>query len=323
MELVRVTEAAALAAGRWMGRGEKESGDQAAVDAMRLLLGTVSMDGVVIIGEGEKDEAPMLYNGERVGSGDGPRVDVAVDPVDGTRLLAQGRPNALAVVAVSEAGTMFDPGPIVYMDKIAVGPAAAGSIDIEAPVEHNLRNIARAYRKDLDDLTVMILDRPRHETLIREVRATGARISLITDGDVAGAIMAAVDGTGVDALMGIGGTPEGVVSACAMHSLAGEIQGKLYPRDEAERQLAIDLGYDLDQVLGTRDLVNSENAFFAATGITDGELVRGVRYSGDGARTHSVVMRSRSGTMRLVESRHRWDKLMAISQVAYDADVTS
>ena len=242
MELVRVTEAAALAAGRWMGRGDKESGDQAAVDAMRLLLGSVSMDGIVIIGEGEKDEAPMLYNGEKVGSGEGPKVDVAVDPIDGTRLLAQGMPNALSVVAVAEAGTMFDPGPIVYMDKIAVGPACAGAIDIEAPVEQNLRAIARARRKDLDDLTIVILERPRHDILIREVRATGARIKLITDGDVAGAIMAAVEGTGVDALMGIGGTPEGVVTACAMRSLGGEIQGKLHPRDETERQAAIDAG---------------------------------------------------------------------------------
>ncbi len=318
MELVRVTEAAALAAGRWMGRGEKNRGDKAAVDAMRILLSTVSMQGVVIIGEGEKDEAPMLYNGEAVGAGTGPRVDVAVDPIDGTRLLAEGRPNAIAVVAVAEAGTMFDPGPLVYMDKICVGPAAAGAIDIQAPVEHNLRAIARAHRKDLDDLTIVILDRPRHEQLIAEVRATGARIKFITDGDVAGAIMAAYEGTGVDALMGVGGTPEGVITACAMRCLGGEIQGKLHPRNEQERTAALDAGYDLERILGTGDLVNCDNVFFAATGITDGELVPGVQYSGDGARTHSVVMRSRSGTIRRIEGRHRWDKLMTISQVAYD-----
>jgi fructose-1,6-bisphosphatase II len=318
LELVRVTEAAALAAGRWMGRGDKESGDGAAVDAMRLMLGSIEMDGIVVIGEGEKDEAPMLFNGERVGNGGGPRVDVAVDPVDGTRLLALGRPNALSVVAVADRGTMFDPGPIVYMDKLVVGPAAAGAIDITAPVEHNLRAIARAEKKDLDDLTVVVLDRPRHAQLIEDIRATGARIRLITDGDVAGAIMAAYDLTAVDALMGVGGTPEGVIAACALHCIGGAIQGRLWPRDEAERRRALDHGLDLDRVLTTTDLVSGGNMFFAATGITDGELLRGVEYSGTGAKTYSVVMRSLSGTVRSVEARHRWDKLMEISHVSYD-----
>jgi fructose-1,6-bisphosphatase II len=319
LELVRVTEAAALSAGRFMGRGQKEEGDQAAVDAMRLMLGTVEMDGVVVIGEGEKDEAPMLYNGEVVGNGKGPQVDVAVDPVDGTRLLAMGRPNAIAVVGVAERGSMFDPGPVFYMNKIAVGPEAASAIDITASVETNLREVARARRKDLDDLTVVVLDRPRHETLIREIRETGARIRLITDGDVAGAIMAAVDGTGVDILMGIGGTPEGVITACALKCLDGAMQGMLWPRDDAERKAATALGYDFSKVLTTHDLVSSDNAFFAATGITNGEFVRGVQYHGSGATTHSVSMRSRSGTVRFVEARHHWDKLMKISHVPYDA----
>ena len=319
LELVRVTEAAALAAGRWMGRGDKIAGDQAAVDAMRLMLNSVDMDGTVIIGEGEKDEAPMLYNGERLGNGNGPAVDVAVDPIDGTTLLSLGRPNALSVVAVAEQGSMFDPGPIMYMDKIAVGPAAAGAIDLDAPVETNLRKIAQAHRKDLDDLTVIVLDRPRHEELIRQIRAVGARIRTISDGDVAGAILAAVEGNGIDVLMGIGGTPEGVISAAALKCLGGAIQGRLHPRNEEEREAAIAQGYDLDKVLDRDELVSSENVFFSATGITDGELTGGVRYSGDGAETFSVVMRSRSGTVRTVHSRHRWDKLMRISQVAYDA----
>ncbi|MCC7019149.1 MAG: class II fructose-bisphosphatase [Ardenticatenales bacterium] len=318
LDLVRVTEAAALAASRHMGRGDKEAGDQAAVDAMRLLLRTIQMDGVVVIGEGEKDEAPMLYNGEAVGTGSGPRVDVAVDPVDGTRLLAMGRSNALSVVAVSERGTMYNPGPIVYMDKIAVGPAAAGAIDITAPVETNLRAIARAYRKDLDDLTVVVLDRPRHTDLVARIRATGARIRFITDGDVAGAIMAAVDGTGVDVLMGVGGTPEGIIAACALKCLGGAIHGRMIARDDAERARAVAAGMDLDRVLTTDDLVAGDNVFFAATGITDGELLKGVQFFGHGAATYSVVMRSLSGTVRRIESQHRWDKLMVISQVDYD-----
>lgn len=319
LDLMRVTESAALAAARWMGRGDKNAGDQAAVDAMRLMLGTVEMDGLVVIGEGEKDEAPMLFNGERVGTGQGPAMDIAVDPVDGTRLLALGRPNSIAVVAAAERGSMFDPGPFMYMDKIAVGRAAAGVIDISAPVEKNLRAIARATRKDLDDLTIVVLDRPRHEQLIAEIRATGARIRLITDGDVAGAIMAAKSGTGVDALMGIGGTPEGVIAACALKCLGGAIQGRLHPRDEDERRAALAMGYDANRVLGTDDLVASDNVFFAATGITGGDLVRGVEYHGSGARTESLTMRSRSGTVRQIMSHHHWDKLMQISQLAYDA----
>jgi len=318
LDLVRVTEAAALAAGRWMGRGDKNAGDQAAVDAMRLLLGTVDMDGVVVIGEGEKDEAPMLYNGEVVGNGQGPSVDIAVDPVDGTTLLSLGRPNAVAVVAAADRGTMFNPGPIVYMDKIAVGRAAAGVIDITAPVEKNLRAIARATKKDLDDLTVVVLDRPRHRDLIADIRATGARIRLITDGDVAGAIMAAFDGTGIDVLMGIGGTPEGVIAACALKCVGGAMQGRLHARDDAEREAAAAAGYDLERVLTIDDLAASDNVFFAATGITSGDLVKGVEYHGGGARTHSLTMRSRSGTIRRIESHHHWDKLMQISQLAYD-----
>lgn len=318
MELVRVTEAAAMAAGRWMGRGDKINSDQAAVDAMRLILGSIDMDGIVVIGEGEKDEAPMLYNGEIIGNGQEPRVDIAVDPIDGTRLLSLGRSNAISVVALAERGSMFNPGPCVYMDKIAVGPDARGAIDIELPVAVNLRNIARAKGEDIADLTVVILDRPRHEKLIRDVRHAGARIRLITDGDVAGSIMTAIEGTGVDVLMGIGGTPEGVISACALKCLGGEIQGKLWPRNDEEAQQARDMGYDLNAVLRTEDLVKGEDVFFAATGITDGELLKGVRYYAGGASTHSLVMRARSGTVRFIDSRHRWDKLMKISQLPFD-----
>lgn len=318
LELVRVTEAAALAAARWMGRGDRMASDQAAVDAMRLVLSTVEMDGIIVIGEGEKDQAPMLYNGERVGNGSPPQVDVAVDPIDGTRLLSLGRANALAVVAVSERGTMFSPGPVVYMDKIAVGREARDVIDIKAPVGVNLHRIARAKGCDVKDLTTVVLDRPRHEQLIRDIRAAGARIRLITDGDVAGAVMAAMESTGVDVLMGIGGTPEGVIAACAVKCLGGTIQGRLWPRDDEERQAAEALGLDPDRVLNTDDLVKSDNVFFAATGITDGELVRGVRYVAGGATTHSVVMRSKSGTVRSIDAIHRWDKLMRISQIPFD-----
>lgn len=319
LELARVTEAAAMAAARWMGRGDKNASDQAAVDAMRLMLDTVEMDGIVVIGEGEKDEAPMLYNGERIGNGRPPLVDIAVDPIDGTRLLSLGRPNALSVVALSERGTMFNPGQLVYMNKIAVGPAAKGVIDIEVPVRENLRRVAKAQGMNIEDLTAIILDRPRHEELIREVREAGARIRLITDGDVAGAIMAAMDGTGVDILLGIGGTPEGVIAASALKCLGGEIQGKLWPRNEEERVWAEEHGYDLNQVLGIDDLVTGDNVFFSATGITDGELLRGVRYFSGGAKTHSLVMRSRSGTIRYIEATHRWEKLMKISDITYDA----
>lgn len=318
LELVRTTEAAALAAGRWMGRGDRNACDRAAVEAMRVVLNAVDMDGVVVIGEGEKDEAPMLYNGERLGTGVPPRVDIAVDPIDGTRLLSLGRANSLSVVALAERGTMYNPGPIVYMNKIAVGPEARGQIDIEAPPAENLRRIARAKGKDVDDLLVVILERDRHKDLIQAVRQAGARIRLITDGDVAGALMTALPETGVDVLMGIGGTPEGVIAACALKCIGGEIQGKLWPRNEEEARLARDMGYDLDRVLTTDDLVRGENIFFAATGITDGELLDGVRYYGWGATTSSLVMRSKSGTVRRIQAQHRWDKLMQFSQIAFD-----
>jgi fructose-1,6-bisphosphatase II len=318
LELVRVTEAAALAAGRFMGRGDKEGGDKAAVDAMRLVLNTVEMDGVIVIGEGEKDEAPMLYNGEVLGTGHTPKVDIAVDPIDGTRLLALGRANSLSTVAIADRGTMFDPGPIVYMDKIAVGPEGKGAIDLEVSPLVNLRSVARSMGKDVRDLAVMVLDRPRHEKLIAEIRKAGARIRLITDGDVAGALMTAWPESGIDLLMGVGGTPEGVIAACALKAMGGEIQGKLVPRNEEEAKKARDLGYDLNKVLAIDDLVKSDNVFFAATGITDGELLDGVKYYGDGARTHSLVMRSKSGTVREIIARHRWDKLMQISEVKYD-----
>jgi fructose-1,6-bisphosphatase II len=318
MELARVTEAAAMAAGRWMGRGNKESADQAAVDAMRLVLNTVDMDGVIVIGEGEKDMAPMLYNGEVLGTGRPPHVDIAVDPIDGTTILSLGRTGALAVVSLSERDTMYDPQHIMYMNKIAVGPEAAGVIDIDAPVDVNLRNIAHARHKDIDDLTVIILDRPRHAEIIAQVRQIGARIRLISDGDVAGALMTTMPETGIDVLLGIGGSPEAVVGACALKCVGGDMQCKLWPRDEGEHQKAVDAGMDLDAVLDIDDLVQGDNVFFAATGITDGELLDGVRYFGGGARTHSLVMRSRSGTVRFIEATHRWDKLMRYSQIRFD-----
>ncbi|MDT7884010.1 MAG: class II fructose-bisphosphatase [Thermoflexus sp.] len=318
LELVRVTEAAALAAGRWMGRGDREAADRAAVEAMRLMLRSIDMDGVVVIGEGEKDEAPMLYNGERIGNGRPPQVDVAVDPIDGTRLLVLGRPGALAVIALSERGTMFSPGRIVYMHKLAVGPEAREVIDLDAPVLENLRRIARAKGKDVDDLTVVILDRERHADLIREVRAAGARIKLIPDEDVSAALMTAFPDSGIDLLIGIGGSPEGVIAAAALKCLGGELQARLWPRNEEERRFAAEMGYDLHRILTADDLVRGDNIFFAATGITDGEILRGVRYTGTGARTHSLVMRSRSGTIRFVEAHHRWDKLMRISGYPYD-----
>jgi fructose-1,6-bisphosphatase II len=301
-----------------MGRGDKEAGDQAAVDAMRLVLNSIDMDGIVIIGEGEKDEAPMLYNGEKLGTGKPPQVDIAVDPVEGTRLLAQGRTNSVATVAIAERGAMFNPGPLVYMHKIAVGPVAKGHIDLDAPVEDNLRNVARAKGCDVDDLTVVILERPRHKEIIKNVRATGARIRLITDGDVAGAIMTAWPESNIDVLIGIGGTPEGVLAACALKCMGGEIQGRLYPRDDEEAALALEQGYDLKKVLTIDDLVCCEEVFFALTGITDGELVNGVEYFGDGARTHTLVMRARSGTVREILATHRWEKLMAFSSIPYD-----
>jgi len=301
-----------------MGRGDRNRSDQAAVDAMRIVLNSIEMDAIIVSGEGEKDEAPMLYNGERLGSGNPPEVDIAVDPIDGTRLLSLGQPGALAVVAVSERGTMFDPRHIVYMDKIAVGPEAAGHVDIEAPPIDNLRNVAKAKGKDINDLTVVILDRPRHERLIAEAREAGARIRLIPDGDISGALSTTIPDSGVDMLMGIGGSPEAMVAACALKCVGGEIQCKLWPRNEEEIEGAKRASLRLDQVLAIDDLVKSDNVFFAATGITDGELLEGVRYYGDGARTHSLVMRSLSGTTRFVIAHHRWEKLMRYSQVEYD-----
>jgi fructose-1,6-bisphosphatase II len=309
LELVRATEAAAMAAARHLGRGDKELVDQAAVDAMRPVLGTIAMNGVVVIGEGEKDNAPMLYNGERVGDGSPPEVDIAVDPVDGTTLTAKSLPNAIAVVALAERGTMFDPGPCVYMEKLAVGRDAAGAVDFQAPVEENLRRISAAKGTAVEELTVCILDRPRHqEELVGRVRATGARIKFLLDGDVAGAIMAAREGTGVDVLVGIGGTPEGVITACAMKCLNGALFGRLWPRDDRERRAALDAGYDLDKVLTVDDLVAGVNVFFAATGVTDGELLQGVRFEHREVVTQSLSMRSRSGAVRLVETRHQLDR---------------
>ncbi|MBX9396787.1 class II fructose-bisphosphatase [Streptomyces sp. TRM72054] len=318
LELVRVTEAAAMAAGRWVGRGDKNGADGAAVRAMRALVSTVSMNGVVVIGEGEKDEAPMLFNGEQVGDGTGPECDIAVDPIDGTTLTAKGMPNAIAVLAAAERGSMFDPSAVFYMDKLVTGPEAADFVDIDAPVSVNIRRVAKAKRATPEDVTVVILDRPRHEGLIQEVRETGARIKLISDGDVAGSILALREGTGVDLLLGIGGTPEGIISACAVKCLGGTIQGKLWPKDEEERQRALDAGHDLDRVLTTEDLVTGENVFFVATGITDGELLRGVRYRSETATTDSIVMRSKSGTVRRIDSEHRLSKLRAYSAIDFD-----
>ena len=317
MELVRVTEAAAMAAARWMGRGDKEGADGAAVDAMRAVLDSVQMDGIVVIGEGEKDEAPMLYNGENVGDGNGPLADVAVDPIDGTTLTALGRANAIAVLAVSDRGTMFNPGPCVYMEKIAVGPDCVGVIDINASVTENLQAVAKAKGERVRDITVVILDRDRHNDIIGEVREAGARIRLIPDGDVAGAISTAWADTGADVLMGIGGTPEGVISAAALKAMGGEMQGKLWPRNEAERTESIEQGYDLDQVLTTDDLVKGDNCFFAATGVTDGDLLRGVHYTPDHCTTQSLVMRSKSGTVRQINAQHALNKLDGYSIVDY------
>jgi fructose-1,6-bisphosphatase II len=318
MELVRVTEAAAMAAARWVGRGDKNGADGAAVNAMRQLINTVSMDGIVVIGEGEKDNAPMLYNGERVGDGSGAECDVAVDPIDGTRLNALGMPNAIAVIAVTPRGAMYDPSAVFYMEKLVTGPEAADAVDIDRPVAENVRAVARAKGSSVEDVTVIILDRPRHEGIIKEVREARARIKLITDGDVAGAIMAAREDTGVDLLLGIGGTPEGIIAACALKALGGVIQGRLWPQDAAERQKALDAGHDLGRVLTTDDLVTSDDVFFAASGITDGELVGGVRYRKGVATTHSLVMRGRSGTIRRIDSEHQLSKLRAYSAINFD-----
>jgi fructose-1,6-bisphosphatase II len=320
MELVRVTEAAAMAAGRWVGRGDKNAGDGAAVDAMRKLIGTVSMRGVVVIGEGEKDEAPMLYNGEHVGNGNGPECDVAVDPIDGTTLLSKGMPNALAVLAVAERAAMFDPSAVFYMEKLAVGPEAAGVVDLSAPVAENIRRVAKAKHIDVSDVTVCILERPRHDKLVSEVREAGARIQFISDGDVAGAIAAARPDSGVDMLMGIGGTPEGIITAAALKCLDGEIQTRLWPKDDAERQQVRDAGHDLTQVLTTSDLVRGDNVFFCATGITDGALLRGVHYRANRCSTQSIVMRSKSGTVRMIEGLHKLSKLREYSDVDFGSE---
>jgi fructose-1,6-bisphosphatase II len=317
LELVRVTEAAAMAAARKMGFGDKETVDQAAVDAMRFVLGSVPMTGVVVIGEGEKDHAPMLYNGEEIGDGSPPEVDIAVDPVDGTTLTAKGMPNAISVVALSDRGTMFDPGPCVYMEKLAVGPEAAAAVDFEAPLADNLLGVAKAKGAEVADLTVCILDRARHEELVKQIRQAGARVKFITDGDVAGAIMAAREGTGVDMLVGIGGTPEAVIAACALKCLDAVMFGRLWPRNDEERRAALEQGYELDKVLTIDDLVKGDNVFFAATGVTDGELLRGVRFDRRGALTQSLSMRSKSGTSRQIDARHQLSKLSRYASIDY------
>ena len=304
LELVRVTETAAIASSRWIGRGEKNLADQAAVDAMRRMIGTVAMSGLVVIGEGEKDNAPMLYNGEKVGDGSGPACDVALDPIDGTTLTAKGMNNAISVIAVSERGSMFDPSAVFYMEKLVAGPESADVVDITAPAKVNLKAVAKAKHMSVSELTVVVLDRQRHDELVRDIREAGARIKFITDGDVAGAVMAARAGTGIDLLMGIGGTPEGIIAACAMKCLGGVIQGRLKPRSEEERERAQAANLDLDQVLTTNDLVSGNDVFFAATGITDGELLQGVRFAPNGITSNSIVMRSRSQTIRLIESEH-------------------
>jgi fructose-1,6-bisphosphatase II len=317
MELMRATEAAALAGGRWMGRGDKNAADGAAVEAMRVVLSSVAMDGVVVIGEGEKDDAPMLFNGEQIGDGTPPHMDIAVDPIDGTTLTSLGRGGAIAVIAMSERGTMFDPGPTFYMEKIAAGPAAADVIDINAPVKANLEAVAKALGERVSDVTAVILERDRNADIIKECREAGARIRLIPDGDIAGAISVAWRNSGNDILFGIGGTPEGVTAACALKALGGTIQGKLWPRNDEDRRNILDAGYDIDKVLMLDDLVSGDDVFFAATGVTDGELLRGVRYFGDGASTQSLVMRSKSGTIRMIDAQHRWTKLSQYSAVKY------
>jgi fructose-1,6-bisphosphatase II len=318
LELVRVTEAAALAAARLVGRGDKEAADQAAVDAMRAVLDSVSMDGVVVIGEGEKDEAPMLYNGEQIGDGSPPPVDVAVDPLEGTRLTALGMPSAIAVIALAERGTMFDPGPIVYMEKIAGGPEIADLLDLDRPLRETLALIAERKQVDIRDVMVVMLDRERHHDAMRQVREAGARVRLIVDGDVSAALLAVSENSPVDLLWGIGGTPEGVISAAAIKCIGGQLLGRLWPRKDEERTAAVEAGYDLDRVLDCDALVAGEDVFFSATGVTDGDVLEGVRYQGDrGATTESLVMRSRSGTVRRVSARHDRAKLRALSGVRY------
>jgi fructose-1,6-bisphosphatase II len=318
LELVRVTEAAALAAARLVGRGDKEGADQAAVDAMRLVLDTVSMDGVVVIGEGEKDEAPMLYNGEQIGDGTPPKVDIAVDPLEGTRLAALGMPSALAVIALSERGSMFDPGPCVYMEKIAGGPDIADLLDLDRPLADTLALVAERRHRDIRDVMVVMLDRERHHVAMQQVRDAGARVRLITDGDVSASLLAVSENSPVDLLWGIGGTPEGVISAAAIKCIGGQLLGRLWPRTDEERTAAVEAGYNLNQVLTCDDLVKGENAFFSATGVTDGDVLQGVRYQGDrGATTESMVMRSRSGTVRRIHARHDRAKMRAMGITSY------
>ncbi|SDP19331.1 fructose-1,6-bisphosphatase II [Actinopolyspora xinjiangensis] len=317
MDLVRVTEAAAMSAGRWVGRGDKNSGDGAAVEAMRKLISTVAMRGVVVIGEGEKDEAPMLFNGEEVGNHHGPECDVAVDPIDGTTLLSKGMPNALAVLAVAERNAMFDPSAVFYMEKLAVGPEAADVVDISAPVAENIRRVAKAKQIEVSDVTVCVLDRSRHDQLVSEVREAGARIQFISDGDVAGAIAAARPDSGVDMLMGIGGTPEGIITACALKCMEGELQARLWPKDDTEREQVRAAGHDTERILTTSDLVRGDNVFFCATGITDGALLRGVHYRAQRCTTQSLMMRSKSGTVRLIEGSHKLSKLNEYSELDF------
>ncbi len=317
MDLARATEAAALAAGRWFGRGDKNGADGAAVDAMRLVLNSVPMEGVVVIGEGEKDEAPMLFNGEEIGSG-GPACDIAVDPIDGTTLTSLGRDNAISVIAMAERGTMFDPGPCVYMDKLVVGPESVDVVDLDAPIKANLEAVAKAKGEKVSDVTAVILDRERHADIIKQCREAGARIALIPDGDVAGAINVATPGSGSDILFGVGGTPEGVIAACAIQCMGGAILGRLVARDDTERTAALEGGFDLEKILTTDDLVSGDEVFFAATGISNGDLLKGVRYWGDGASTESLVMRSKTGTIRKIQATHRWQKLMRYSAVKFD-----
>ncbi|MDR0616709.1 MAG: class II fructose-bisphosphatase [Synergistaceae bacterium] len=317
LEMVRATEAAAMSASRWMGRGDKNGVDGAAVNAMRYVLNTVRMDGVVVIGEGEKDEAPMLFNGEKLGRGGEPKVDIAVDPIDGTRLTALGLPNAVSVVAFAERGTMFNPKHIFYMDKIATGPGAADAIDINAPIADNIKSVARSLGKRVEDVTVIVLDRPRHEKLIKEIRDVSARIRLIMDGDVAGALATCKAGSGIDLLVGIGGSPEAVITACAIKCVGGNMQCKLWPRNEEEAQRCRDEGMDLDSVLLLNDLVSSDNVYFAATGVTEGDWLGGVKYVGDTIQTSSLVMRSRSGTIRYINAEHKYRKLDMLGDVNY------
>jgi fructose-1,6-bisphosphatase II len=320
LELARVTEAAAIAAGRWVGRGDKNGADGVAVKAMRKTISSIGMDGTVVIGEGEKDNAPMLFNGERVGDGTGPECDVAVDPIDGTTLTAKGQNNAIAVLALAPRGSMYDPSAVFYMEKLVTGPEAADVVDIRLPVAENIDRVARAKGSSHEDVTVVLLDRERHRRLAEKIREAGARIKFISDGDVAGAIMAARPDTGIDLLLGIGGTPEGIIAACAMKCTGGVIQARLWPRDDEERQKALDAGHDLDpdHVLHTDDLVTGDDCFFAATGITDGELLRGVRYRAGRATTHSLVMRSRSGTIRSITSEYRLSKLSANTGIDFE-----